>query len=209
MKLYEYTAAPNPLRVRMFLAEKEIEIEKVQIDLGKGEQFSEAFRKINPLCDVPVLQLDDGTCISQVNAICRYFEEAYPDTPLFGRNAVECAMVESQDHQAQIGIGMAGAEVFRNTSPGFKDRALTGPHNYAQIPALAERGLLRVGHAFEDLNKHFAQSQFMVGDYFSIADITAYAFIGFARWSKLTIPEQCTDLQRWFNDVKSRPSAQA
>jgi glutathione S-transferase len=120
-----------------------------------------------------------------------------------------CAQVESQDHQIQIGIGMAAAELFRNSTPGFKNRALTGPHNYAQIPALAERGLLRVGHAFEDLNRHLGHNQFMVGDYFSIADITLYAFIGFARWAKLTIPEQCTDLQRWFDDVKSRPSAQA
>ena len=209
MKLYDYTAAPNPLRVRMFLAEKNIEVEKVQIDLGKGEQFSKDFRKINPLCDVPVLELDDGTCISQVNAICRYFEEAYPDKPLLGRNALECALVESQNHQAQSGIGMAAAEVFRNPTPGFKDRALTGPHNYAQIPALAERGLLRVGHAFEDLNKHFANNQFLVGNYFSIADITVYAFIGFARWAKLTIPAECTELQRWFNEVKARPSAKA
>ena len=209
MKLYDYTSAPNPLRVRMFLAEKGIEVEKVQIDLGKGEQFSEDFRKINPLCDVPALELDDGTCISQVNAICRYFEEAYPDNPLFGRNAVECAQVESHNHQVTNGMGMAAAEAFRNSTPGLKDRALPGPHNYAQIPALAERGLLRVGHAFEDLNKHFANSQFMVGDYFSVADITLYAFVGFARWVKQTIPEQCTDLQRWFNDVKSRPSAQA
>ena len=161
MKLYEYTAAPNPLRVRIFLAEKQIEIEKVQIDLGKGEQFSEAFEKINPLCDVPVLQLDDGTCISQVNAICRYFEEAYPDTPLFGRNAVECAQVESRNHQIQIGIeyGAGYLEIQLLASKS----CLTRPHNYAQIPALAERGrLLRVGHAFEDLNRHLGHNQFMV-----------------------------------------------
>lgn len=209
MKLYDYTSAPNPLRVRMFLAEKGIEVDTVQIDLGTGEQFSEAYRKINPLCDVPALQLDDGTCISQVNAICRYFEQTYPEKPLFGRNAVESALVESYNHQAHNGIGMAAAEAFRNSTPGFKNRPLPGPHNYAQIPELAERGLLRIGHAFEDLNRHFANSQFMVADYFSVADITTYAFIGFARWVKQSIPEHCTDLQRWYDEVKARPSAKA
>jgi len=209
MKLYDCTSAPNPLRVRMFLAEKGIEVDRVQIDLRNGEQFSDAYRKINPLCDVPALLLDDGTCISQVNAICRYFEQTYPEKPLFGRNAVESALVESYNHQANIGIGMAAAEAFRNSTPGFKNRALPGPHNYAQIPALAERGLLRVGHAWEDLNRHFANNQFMVADYFSVADITTYAFIGFARWVKQSIPEHCTDLQRWYDEVKRRPSAKA
>ncbi|MGB1158816.1 MAG: glutathione S-transferase family protein [Porticoccaceae bacterium] len=209
MKLYDYTSAPNPRRVRIFLAEKGVEMETVQIDLAKREQFSEAFTKINPLCDVPVLELDDGSHISQVHSICRYLEEVFPENPLFGRDPVERAMVESQHHLVQLNGGMAAAEAFRNSTPGFANRALTGPHSYAQIPELAARGLQRLDHWFEDMDAHLADSQYLVGDYFSVADIGAYTTVGFARWVKKTIPAQCTNLQRWFNQVDARPSSKA
>jgi len=209
MKLYDYKQAPNPRRVRIFMAEKAVEIETVQIDLMNGEQFSENFRKINPLCDVPVLELDDGSCISQVNAICLYLEEIVPDKPLFGRNPLERALVESFNHQIQLNGGLAAAEAFRNSTPGFKNRALTGPHNYAQIPELAERGLLRIDHFFKDMDEHFANNQYMVEDYFSVADISAFVAIKFAKWVKKTIPENCANLQRWYDQISDRPSAKA
>jgi len=209
MKLYDYKLAPNPRRVRMFMAEKSIGIETIQIDLMKAEQFSEAFKKINPLCEVPTLQLDDGNCIAQVNAICRYLEEIYPENPLYGRNPEERALVESQNHWLQINGILAGGEAFRNSSPNFKNRAISGPHAYTQIPELAERGLLRIDDLFADLDARFANSQFMVGDYFSVADITAFVAIKFAKWAKKTIPEDCTHLQRWYDQIASRPSAKA
>ena len=209
MKLYDYKQAPNPRRVRIFMAEKAVEIETVQIDLMNGEQFSENFRKINPLCDVPVLELDDGSCISQVNAICLYLEEIVPDKPLFGRNPLERALVESFNHQIHLNGGLAAAEAFRNSTPGFKNRALTGPHNYAQIPELAERGLLRIDHFFKDMDEHFANNQYMVEDYFSVADISAFVAIKFAKWVKKTIPENCANLQRWYDQISDRPSAKA
>ncbi|MCS5587662.1 MAG: glutathione S-transferase family protein [Porticoccaceae bacterium] len=209
MKLYDYKQAPNPRRVRMFMAEKGIEVETVQIDLMQGEQFSENFRKINPLCEVPLLQLDDGRCISQVNAICLYLEGIYPDKPLFGRNPLERALVESHNHQIQLNGILAVAEAFRNSSPKFKNRAITSPHNYAQIPELAERGLVQLDNLFADLEAHFANSQYMVGDYFSVADITAFVTIKFAKWVEKTIPENCANLQRWCDQISDRPSAKA
>jgi glutathione S-transferase len=209
MKLYDYKQAPNPRRVRVFMAEKGIEIETVQVNLMKLEQHSEAFKKINPAGEVPTLQLDDGSCICQTNAICRYLEEIYPDNPLYGRTPQERAQVESQNHLIQMNGIVAGGEAFRNSSPNFKNRALSGPHAYAQIPELAKRGLLRIDNLFLDLDKHFAQQQFLVGDYFSVADITAFCTIGFARWVKKTIPSHCTHLQRWFDQVNSRPGAKA
>ena len=209
MKLYDYKQAPNPRRVRILMAEKGIEIETVQVNLMKLEQHSEAYKKINPAGEVPTLQLDDGSCISQTNAICRYLEDIYPDTPLFGRTPLERAQVESQNHFIQMNGILAGAEAFRNSSPNFNNRAISGPHAYAQIPELAERGLKRIDNLFTDLDKHFANQQYLVDDYFSVADITAFCTIGFTRWVKKTIPSECTHLQRWYDHVASRPSSMA
>ena len=209
MKLYDYAAAPNPRRVRIFLAEKNIEVETIQIDLAKFEQKSEAFLKLSPLGEVPLLQLDDGTCISQVHAICRYIEEIYPENPLLGRTPLEKALVESSNHQLNMNGIAAVTEGFRNSSPVFEGRAIAGPNAYEQIPALAERGLLRIDHLFRDLDAHFANSQFIIGDYFSVADITAFTTMDFARWVKKTIPEDCVNLQRWYDQVNARPSAKA
>lgn len=209
MKLYDYKQAPNPRRVRIFMAEKGIEIETVQVNLMKLEQHSDAYKKINPLGEVPTLQLDDGCYISQTNAICQYLEDIFPKTPLYGRNPLERAQVESQNHFIQMNGILAGGEAFRNASPNFKNRALSGPHAYAQIPELAERGLLRIDNLFADLDKHFARQQFLVGDYFSVADITAFCTLGLTRWVKKAIPSECIHLQRWFDQVSSRPSSKA
>lgn len=209
MKLYDYKQAPNPRRVRIFMAEKGIEIETEQINLMKLEQHSDTYKKINPLGEVPALVLEDGTCISQTNAICRYLEDIFPDHPLYGRTALERAQVEVQNHLIHMNGIVAGGEAFRNSSPNFNNRALSGPHAYAQIPELASRGLLRIDNFFTDLNKHFANQQFLVGDYFSVADITAFCTIGFCRWVKKTIPAECNHLQRWYDQVASRPSSKA
>jgi glutathione S-transferase len=209
MKFYDCTTAPSPRRVRIFMAEKGIEIETIQIDLANGEQFSEAFKAINPLCEVPLLVLDDGTSISQISAICRYLEEIYPDNPLLGRTPVERAVVESSNQQLQMNGFAAGAEAFRNATPGFKNRAMPGPHNYSQIPELAERGQQRLDNLFSDLEAHLANSEFIVGDYYSIADISALCVIDFAKWVKKRIPEEYSNLQRWYDQVSSRPSAKA
>jgi len=209
MKFYDCATAPSPRRVRIFLAEKGIELETIQVDLAKGEQFSEEYKDINPLGEVPLLALDDGSTISQVNAICRYLEELYPDIPLHGRNPVERAQVESSNSQIQANGLSAVAEAFRNASPGFKHRAMPGPHDYEQIPQLAERGLLRLDNLFSDLNSHLAASQYIIGDYFSVADITALTTVDFAKWVKKRIPEDCVNLQRWHDQVSGRPSAKA
>ena len=209
MKFYDCTTAPSPRRVRILMAEKGIELDTIQVDLMKAEQLTPEFLKINPLGQVPVLELDDGTRISQVMAICRYLEEIYPDNPLFGRDPVERAKVESINDQLQANGMVAVMEAFRNATPGFVNRALPGPHNYAQIPALSERGMLRLDDFFSDFDAHLADNQYMVGDYFSVADITGFAAIEFARWVKKPIPDECSSLQPWYQQVKQRPSAAA
>ena len=209
MKFYDCTTAPSPRRVRILMAEKGIEIDTVQVDLMSGEQLTEKFLSINHLGQVPVLELDDGTRISEVMSICRYLEEIYPDNPLFGRDPVERAKVESINDQLQANGMVAFMEAFRNATPGFVNRAMPGPHNYAQIPALSERGMLRLDNFFSDFDAHLAANQYMVGDYFSVADITGFTVVEFARWVKKSIPEECSNLQRWYQQVKQRPSTTA
>lgn len=209
MKLYDFTIAPNPRRVRIFLAEKGVEIPTVQVDLMQGAQFSPDFSKKGPLNDVPVLELDNGVCISQVNAICRYIEAKYPQNPLYGSTAEEIGLIEMWNHIAFMnGIG-AVAESFRNGAEMFKDRALVGPHAYAQIPALVGRGNQRTLDFFADTNQHLANHQFMAGDNYSVADITALVAVDFAQWIKLEVPVEHEHLKRWYAEVSKRPSAQA
>ena len=206
MKLYDYAIAPNPRRVTIFIAEKGIEIDTVQIDLRAGEHKTPEFTALNPMQDVPALELDDGSCINQVNAICRYLDELYPQPPLYGRTPKERAQVESWNHHVQNNGILAVTEAYRNSSPNFVNRAVSGPNAYTQIPELGERGLARISDFFTDMDAHFADNQFVLGDYFSVVDITAYITIDFAKWVKMRIPKECTHLKRWFDDMSARPS---
>ncbi len=209
MKLYDFTIAPNPRRVRIFLAEKGIDIPLQQIDLMQGEQFSEDFSKKGPLNDVPALELDDGSCITQVNAICRYIEALYPDKPLFGSTPKEIGEIEMWDHIAFMnGIG-AVAEAFRNEAEGFVDRAIVGKHKHAQIPALVERGRKRTLNFFSDMNDRLKDNEFVAGNRYSVADITTLVAVDFAQWIKLEPSADQEHLNRWHALVSKRPSAQA
>ncbi len=153
MKLYDCTPAPSPRRVRIFLAEKGITVPTVQVDLRADEQFSPAFRAVNPDCTVPVLALDDGTCIADVMAICVYFEALQPEPPLMGVGAQDRAIVTAWQRRVERDGFFAVAEAFRNSTPAFKGRALPGRDDYEQIPALVERGRARVGRILRDAGR--------------------------------------------------------
>jgi glutathione S-transferase len=195
--------------VRIFAAEKGFELEKVEIDLAIGEQFSEWFRKINPDCVVPALELDDGTCINEVSAICHYLERIFPEPPLFGTTPVELATVVMWDTKVEQQGLAAMRDAFRNSTKGLKGHALTGPVSYEQIPELAERGRSGVAVCLQSLNEQLAGEEFIAGNFFSIADITTLVLVDFAAWMKITIPEDATHLMRWYDAVSSRPSAVA
>ena len=202
-------SAPSPRRVRIFLAEKGIDVDTVQVDLASGEQLGEAYRRINPDCVVPALELDDGSCISEVLAICQYFEELQPDPPLMGSTREERARVTMWNAKVEQQGLLAMADAFRNAAKGLKGRALTGPESYEQIPELAERGRQRVIQFIRRLDDHLADSTYLAGDNFSIADISAMVMIDFARWIKLDIPDNASNVSRWYGQVSARPSAGA
>jgi glutathione S-transferase len=209
MKLYDYAPAPNPRRVRMFLAEKGIAIPTVQVDLRANEQFGPAFRAVNPDCTVPVLELDDGTRLSDVMAICVYFEAVAPEPALMGTGALDRATIAAWQRVVERDGFFAVAEALRNSSPAFKGRALPGADDYEQIPALVERGRARVRKFLRTLDARLAGHKFVGGEAFSIADITAVVAVDFARWIRITVPEDCSHLRRWHAEVSARPSAKA
>jgi len=197
MKLYEFAPAPNPRRVRLFLDAKGVEIPTESIDLRAGQQFSSEFRAINPQCTVPVLQLDDGTTLVQVPAIVEYLECTYPLPPLLGRDPLERALIREWSHRTFMEGFMAVAEVLRNSSGAFADRALPGSQNYEQIPALVDRGQKRLSVYFKVLNEHLRDRDHMVGDHYSFADIEVRVLCDFAGWIKRSIPEDCPELDRF------------
>jgi glutathione S-transferase len=209
MLFYDCVTAPSPRRVRIFLAEKGISVPMVQVDLRQGEQFGAAFRHVNPDVTVPVLELDDGTRITDIVGICRYFEETIPEPPLFGRTPIEKALVDSWQRWCDREGFYAVTDAFRNTTPGLKNRALPGPDDYPQLPELAARAKHRIGRFFARLEAQCGRSRFLAGEHFSIADITALVSVDFAGWVKIAPPAEYQNLHRWLASVKSRPSAGA
>jgi glutathione S-transferase len=209
MKLYDCATAPSPRRVRIFAAEKGIELDRVEIDLKTGAQFAPEFRALNPDCVVPVLELDDGTAISEVLAICQNLEELHPDPSLFGQTAEQRAVSTMWNNKIEQHGLMHMRDAFRNSAKGLRGHAITGPHGVDQIPELAERGRQCVIAFFDRLEQQLESRAFITGDEYSIADITGLVLIDFARWIKLEVPEEAVNLRRWYGDVSTRPSAGA
>lgn len=209
MKLYDCVTAPSPRRVRIFAAEKALELDVVPVDLGSGEQFGAAFQALNPDCVVPVLQLDDGSCLSEVIAICQYLEEVQPEPTLFGKTAVERATAVMWNAKVEQQGLWAVADAYRNFARGLKGHALPGPDKYEQIPELVERSRDRVLSFMRKLDAQLAAQEFLVGDHFTIADITALVMVDFAARVKISVAEDAVNLQRWYASVSTRPSASA
>lgn len=210
LKLYESSASPNSRRVRIFIAEKGICVARIPVDLGTKEQFSDAYAKINPRRVVPTLVLEDGTGIGEVPAIFRYLEEAHPGTPLLGTSPTEKALIAMWERRMELEGFAAVMETVRNKAPGLKERAISGPHGYAQIPELVERGRQRIADFYADLELRLAEVPFVAGDRFSAADITALVTIDFATKAlEIAIPQDNVATRRWYDKTAARPSMSA
>ena len=211
MKLYDSTLAPNPRRVRMFMAEKGVDYENIQIDIIKGDNLSESFLSINSRGLLPTLVLDDGTVIDETVAICRYIEEMHPEPALLGTDAISKATIEARQRHMEFDGLLAAADAFRNSFPGFSSRGLAGNAGSVEaIPALAERGKNAMVRFYASLDAALSNSAFVAGEAFSIADITALCTIDFAAGAaRVPIPDQCSNVKRWHAHVSSRPSAEA
>jgi len=204
--LYDCATAPSPRRARIFLAEKGVPHDTVQVNLREREQLGEAFRAVNPLCTVPALRTPEGAVLTDNTGIAAYLEAAFPEPPLLGRTPLEKAEVASWNWRIEFDGLMAVAEALRNSSPAMVNRALPGPVDYPQIPELAQRGAARVQHFFTVLDTRLAGREFIATEAFSLADITAVVVVDFARAVKVRPGEAHPHLLRWRAAMGLRPS---
>lgn len=202
MQLHDSKMAPNPRRVRIFLAEKGIVVPTVQVDIGKGENRQPAFLAKNPMGTLPVLELDDGTCIAETVAICRYFERMQPEPPLMGVGAKGEAVVEMWQRRMELEIALPIMQVFRNTHEFFKGRI-------PQVPEYGEVCRRQALRRLEWLDQELAGRPFVAGDAYTIADVTALCGIDFGRPTGIRIAPEWKHLARWHEAVSARPSARA
>lgn len=210
MKLYDAAWAPNPRRVRMFLAEKDIQIERRTVDLADGENLREPFLSLNPRGTVPVLELDSGECIADSVAICRYLEALHPDPPLFGREPIEIARIDAWIRKIE-GEGFVGvAYAFRNRNRNMTDRALSGRWPpVPQLPELVTRGQNMWGWFVEMLDERLREREWIATDSYSFADLTALMTVDFAKATRLSDGSFPPALMAWHERVSARPSATA
>jgi glutathione S-transferase len=204
--LYDCSTAPSPRRARILLAEKGVVHETVQVDLRNGEQLSDAYRQVNPHCTVPTLRTDEGLTLTDNAAITAYLEARYPEPPLLGTTPAEKAEIASWNWRIEFEGLMAIAEAMRNSAPAMAKRALPGPVNYEQIPALAGRGRARLLQFFADLNERLDGRDFIAAGRLSIADITAVVAVDFARVVKVKPGDEHPHVVRWRAGMAQRPA---
>lgn len=203
MKLYDGGRAPNPRRVRVFLAEKGIEVPLVPVDMGALAHKSDEVTARNPLQRLPILELDDGTVLTETVAICRYFEELYPEPALFGSDALGKARVEMWQRRMEFHLLMPVAQAFRHIHPAMKEWEVP------QVAAWGEANKPKAVDFLRLLDEHLADSEFAVGDSLSIADITGMIAIDFMKPARIELPGELANVRRWYGAMKARPSADA
>lgn len=203
MKLYDGGRAPNPRRVTLYLAEKGITVERVPVDMGQLEHKSDLLSTKNPLQRLPILELDDGTILTETIAICRYFEELYPEPPLFGTGALERAQVEMWQRRVELNFFLPVAFAFRHTHPAMKEWEVP------QMPEWGEANRPKAQEFLVLLNDALESRPYIAGEHFSVADITAYITVGFMKPAKIAMPEGLDHVQRWYASVSERPAMKA
>lgn len=203
MKLLDGGRAPNPRRVRVFLAEKGLEIPLEPVDMGALGHKSEQVSQHNPLQRLPVLVLDDGTALSESVAICRYFEELHPDPPLMGTDALDKAVVEMWQRRMEFHLFLPVAYVFRHAHPAMAEWEVP------QIREFSEANRPKVAEAMEWINEELSHRHYIAGNSYTIADITAMIALDFTKPARIEIPKELTNLLAWYKSVKDRPSSSA
>lgn len=203
MKILQTQTAPNPRRVRIFLAEKGIAVPYEELDLMKGALKTPEFSKLNPLQRVPVLILDDGTPIAETIAICRYFEETQPKPALFGTGARDRAIVEMWNRRMEIHLLQCVAQAFRHLHPAMAQLEVP------QVSAWGEANKPRALEMLQVMDRELATRPYIAGNDLSVADITALVAVDFMRVARIQRPPELEHLTRWHGAMSARPSAKA
>ena len=204
MKVYEYKAFPNPWRVRIALAEKGLtdRVEFVQVDLPQGEHKQPAFLAKNPAGAVPLLELDDGTCITECTAITEYLDHLTGEPTLTGKNATERAVIHMMQRRVEANLLDAIANYFHHATPGLGFEAY-------QIQEWGEKQKEQAIATLHRLDRVLATQPYIAGDRFTVADITALAGLAFGSFCQITMPETATHLKAWHDRMQQRPSFSA
>lgn len=202
MKLYQDKYAPNPRRVRIFAAEKGIDLELSEVEIAKKQNISDEHLRRNPLGLVPVLELDDGRLLCESMAICRYLDSIQPEPALFGNEPYERSIIEQWNRHAELELLMPISFVFRMTNDFWKGRI-------EQAPEWGEICRRHAKRSFELFDKRLADNEFIAGDSYSVADITAVCAIDFGKVSKIRLSDEEPNLSRWYAAMKERPSTKA
>ena len=202
VRLVETPPAPNPRRLRIFLAEKGIEIPRDSIDIMQGEHRTEAYLDWAGAATVPALELEDGTVLTESISICRYLEALHPEPNLMGRDPLETARIDMWQRRVEFGLYQHVAAVIRHLNPRMAVLE-------EQVPEWGESNRPRLDRAMRYLDRRLAVSPCIAGDRYTVADITAQVALDFMRVSKTPVPEDCAALARWLEEVRARPSAQA
>lgn len=200
MKLFDGGRAPNPRRVTIFLAEKGVDVERVPVDMGALDHKDEALTRLNPLQRLPVLELEDGTVLTESVAICRYIESLHPEPNLFGRDGLEQAKIEMWNRRMELNFLGAVANVFRHLHPAMKDWEVP------QVPEWGEVNKDKVREFLRFLDGELADRPYVAGDRFTIADITGGVAAGFMKPARLQVPEEMENIRRWRDELVARPS---
>jgi glutathione S-transferase len=203
LKLYSSNLAPNPRRVRVFLAEKGVKIPTVEVDLAKLEHKTQAFSAISPFQVIPALELDNGVIISESIAICRYIEELHPEPNLFGLTPLERATIEMWQRRVEWHLLMPIAQVFRHTHPKMAEM------EQPQVPDWAMANRPRVARAMSIFDQTLKDRPFVAGERFTVADITGLVSLDFTSKARIAIPPELVNLGRWHAALQQRPSAAA
>jgi glutathione S-transferase len=209
MRLFDFERSPNPRRVRIFIAEKNLDIPRIPVNLYRHEQLSPGFLAINPAGTVPVLELDDGTRLTEGIAICRYLDRLHPEPPLFGTTPQQEALTLMWANIVENDGLVPVNDVLRNLSPGFRNHAVPGPVPHAQLPELIGRSRIRAEHFFDRMEAQLKQNEYLAGGSCSFADISLLVTVDYASWVEIVPTRTRPALARWHQRMAARPSAGA
>ena len=207
MKLYNFTPAANALRVEMFLVEKNIQIETIQVNVREDEIFKEPYNTMNPFNCVPFLELDDGTVISETISICRYLEDIYPSPNMFGENSKDTAIIDMWNRRIELDGFLPLLHSVRNKTSFFEGKVIPGTRNkMKQSPELVIRGVEMFKILLNRINPHLHENQFISGNKFSIADITGHFMLYLSKILKIDIKNEYQNVYRWQTELEKRTS---
>ncbi|MEL6998536.1 MAG: glutathione S-transferase family protein [Pseudomonadota bacterium] len=209
MKLYDFPPAANAQRVRVFLAEKGLTLDSVELNVREDNQFAEPFTSMNPFHCVPFLELNDGTIIAESLAICRYLEELYPEPSLFGGTPAQRGVIEMWTRRFELDAFLPMLHAVRNHVPMFAGRVVPGTRtDLRQLPEIVQRGKEMMEIFLDRIEPHFADAEYAAGDTFSIADITGFFATRMTKPVGMEIAATHPNVTRWFEQLAKRPAFQ-